>query len=507
MEHRWSAREANNFAAQMQGVCHEDVALLVYASRLLGAERGLVLHGGGNASVKGQRNDLFGQPQQILNIKGSGRDMAAALPGDFATLDLAAVRRLRTLDQLAEKDMANELRRSILDCSSPCPSIETMAHAFLPAKYILHTHADAILVLTNQQDGVEAIRTALGSQVIVVPYHRPGFALAKAAATAFESTPSARGMVWLQHGMVTWGANAEEAYTHMIELVSMAEEFAEQNSKPRSTTSVPGATETASQRLEQLAPIVRGILVRAHTREGELPAGAVVLPLLTQEVLDILGADRAHDVLVSPPLTSDHLIRTKALPLWVDGTDHEDGAAMAESLRMAIDGYGKNYLSYFERNANGQVTPYDAFPRLVLIPGTGALAAGGDMESALIARDIALQSLLAKDRIAAMGGTYQTPSEKDLFHMEYDPFQRAKLAGRPKQAMAGRTALVTGAAGAIGLGVCEELLRQGCAVALGDLPGERLATAVQELKATHGNLVLAAPFDVTDPKQSLERFP
>jgi len=264
--------------------------------------------------------------------------------------------------------------------------------------------------------------------------------------------------------------------------------------------------ESASRRLEQLAPIMRGILVRTCTREGELPGGAIVLPLLTQEVLDILGADRAEEVLVSPPLTSDHLIRTKALPLWVNGIDHEDGTAMAESLRKAIEGYGKNYLSYFERNSDGQVSPYDAFPRLILIPGAGVLAAGCDMESALIARDIALQSLLAKNRIAAMCGTYQTPSEKDLFHMEYDPFQRAKLAANPKQAMAGRTALVTGAAGAIGLGVCEELLRRGCAVALGDLPGERLTAAVQELTVAYGNRVLAAPFDVTDPKQVSSAF-
>jgi rhamnose utilization protein RhaD (predicted bifunctional aldolase and dehydrogenase)/NAD(P)-dependent dehydrogenase (short-subunit alcohol dehydrogenase family) len=506
MEYRWSGKDASNFAAQMKEVCHEDVALLVYASRLLGTEHGLVLHGGGNASVKGQRKDLFGQQQPILYIKGSGRDMAAAVPSDFAALDLCAVQRLRSLHELTENEMANELRRSMLDCSSPRPSIETLAHAFLPAKYIFHTHADAVLVLTNQRNGAEVARMALGPQVILVPYHRPGYALAKAAATAFESAPSAHGMIWQQHGIVTWGSTAEEAYTHMIELVSMAEEYAERNSKPRTTTSVPGITESASQRLEQLAPVVRGILVQACTREGELPAGAIVLPLLSQEVLDILGADWAHEVLVSPPLTSDHLIRTKALPLWVNGVDQENGTAMAESLRNAIDDYTKNYLAYFERNANERVSPYDAFPRLILIPGVGALAAGCDMESALIARDIALQSLLAKDRIASMGGIYQTPSEKDLFHMEYDPFQRAKLAARSTKAMTGRTALVTGAAGAIGLGVCEALLQRGCAVALGDLPGDRLTTAVQELTATHGNHVLAVPFDVADPKQVSNAF-
>ncbi len=501
MEHRWSVKEAKNLVAQMQGVCSEDVALLVYTSRLLGAERGLVLHGGGNASVKEQRNNLFDQLTQILVIKGSGRDMACAAPTDFAALELSALQRLRSLPRLAEKDMANELRRSMLDCSAPCPSIETLAHAFLPAKYILHTHADAVLVLGNQRDGAELVRSALGSQVILVPYHRPGYALAKAAAAAFDSAPSSRGMVWLQHGIVTWGESAEEAYTHMIELVSRAQEYAEQKSPPRAATAIATGIESAAHRLEQLAPIVRGVLVRACSPQGELPGGAIVLPLLTPEVLKVLSADRAKEVLVSPPLTSDHLIRTKALPLWVNGAEYDDEAAMAESLRKAIEDYGKNYLSYFERNTDGKISPYDTFPRLILIPGAGALATGCDMESALIARDIALQSLLAKDRIAAMGGTYETPSEKDLFHMEYDPFQRAKLAAKPKQAMAGRTALVTGAAGAIGLGVCEGLLRRGCAVVLGDLPGDRLTAAAQELAATHGNRVLAVPFDVTDPKQ------
>src|SRR5579872_7369487 len=158
MEHRWSAREAQEVAAQMQSACDVDTALLVYASRLLGAERGLVLHGGGNASVKTERADLFGQKRRTLSIKGSGRDMASAVPADFATLDLSALEPLRTLSQLTEKDMANQLRRSMLDCSAPYPSIETLAHAFLPPKYILHTHADAVLVLSNQRDGAETVR-------------------------------------------------------------------------------------------------------------------------------------------------------------------------------------------------------------------------------------------------------------------------------------------------------------------------------------------------------------
>jgi rhamnose utilization protein RhaD (predicted bifunctional aldolase and dehydrogenase)/NAD(P)-dependent dehydrogenase (short-subunit alcohol dehydrogenase family) len=502
MQYRWSAKNAKEFGASAQDGLRQDVALLVYASRLLGAEPGLVLHGGGNASCKGQSKDIFGEPQRVLYVKGSGRDMATIAREDFTALDLQALLRFRGLPHLPESEMANEMHKCMLDCSAPCPSIETLAHAFLPAKYVLHTHADAILVLSNQRDGAEALRATLGPHVAIVPYYRPGFNLAKAAAAAFEAEPDAHGMIWINHGIVTWGEHAEEAYARMIELVSLAEEYSAHHSV--ASVQVPvaaAAVELAQERVAKLAPIVRGMLVRECTEQGEARAGAVVLPLVSPEVLAILGADGAKNLLVSAPLTSDHLIRTKPLPLWMGNVQHEDADGMAEEIRKAIECYAAGYKAYFERHADGSTVPYDSLPRVMLVPGAGLLAAGCDMESAVIARDIGLQSLLAKSRIAAMGGQYQTPPEKDLFHMEYDPFQRAKLKRKCKQALTGRTALVTGAAGAIGSGICEELLRRGCAVALADLPGERLTSQVEELRAAYGERVLETPFDVTEPKQ------
>ncbi len=501
MRNRWSAKEAENFAAEARGTCSQEVASLIYASRLLGAEHGLVLHGGGNTSVKDEREDLFGRAQPALTIKGSGRDMARALPADFATLGLSPLQQLRQLSQLTETGMANELCRNRLNCSGPSPSIETLAHAFLPAKYVLHTHADAVLVLTNQEGGAEVTKAALGDDVILVPYHRPGFSLAKAAAAAYDAAPLSRAMVWLQHGIVTWGASAEEAYTRMIELVSRAEAYAEKKSRSPRSVAVSVTVEDAGGQLEQIAPVLRGILLRACADANQAPGKAIVVPLVSPEVLAILGGERAQELLVSPPLTSDHLIRTKPLPLWFELPEPADSAAVAASLRQAIDTYGQNYRAYVERNGKGKIPADDGFPRLIMIPGVGVLAAGCDIDSANIARDIARQSILAKDRIAAIGGAYQAPPEIDLFHMEYDPFQRAKLAAKQKLEMAGRTALVTGAAGAIGMGICEELLRAGCAVALGDLPGERLTSAAQSLAASHRNQVLAVPFDVTDPQQ------
>jgi rhamnose utilization protein RhaD (predicted bifunctional aldolase and dehydrogenase)/NAD(P)-dependent dehydrogenase (short-subunit alcohol dehydrogenase family) len=439
-------------------------------------------------------------------MKGSGRDMASVAPEDFAPLDLSGLLRLRTLAELSEIDMARELRRLRLDSASPCPSIETLAHAFLTARYVLHTHSDAILVLTNQKNGLELVQEALGPRTILLPYHRPGYTLAKAVASAFESVPKARGMVWMNHGVVTWGESAEEAYAMMIELVSLAEEYAGLNSTRKARSTVAADIESASRRIAQLAPIVRGILGRVEADTNEQQRGGIVLPLVTPEILEILATDGAKTFLVSPPLTSDHLIRTKPLPLWLDGLNYEYGTALADAVRKAVEAYGKNYRAYFERNTCGSTARYDPLPRLLLIPGAGMLAAGRDMESAIIARDIGLQSLLAKGRIMAMGGVYQSPLEKDLFHMEYALFQRAKLAARPQGPLTGHTALVTGAAGAIGSGVSEELLRQGCSVAIGDLPGERLVEAEKQLALRHRGRVLAVAFDVTDPVQVATAF-
>lgn len=507
MRNRWSAEDAENFIASFNGVCSADVAQLVYVSRLVGAEGGLVLHGGGNSSVKTSVVDIYGDSQAALFVKASGRNMANLMPQDFCALDLSALLRLRILPQLSESLMQIELRRRLFDPENPCPSMETLAHAFLPAKYILHTHADAVMVLTNQQGGRQKVAAALGEKALVVPYFKPGFALAKAVANALEASANCLGMVWMLHGITTWGNTAEEAYHRLIDLVTLAEEYAERSSAPRVHFQVcPGSVEEAMKRVVQVAPIVRGTLANYPKDEGAKRNSTIVLPLVTPTVLGILSRPGSKDLLVSPPLTSDHLIRTKPLPLWIDGLNYENSAAITEAVQQAVEVYAQQYQAYLVRNAKGKMVRYDPTPSLIFIPGLGVLAAGSDMESAAIARDIAAQSLLAKNLIAEMDGVYVTPDEEQLFHMEYDPFQRAKLATISEQSMSGRTALVTGAAGAIGLGICEELLRQGCAVVLSDLPGERFTATAQELMRTYGQLVLPVPFDVTNRAEVASAF-
>ena len=225
MENRWSENKANEFLSRYGPKWGEDLALRTYSSRLLGAETSLVLHGGGNTSVKATHTNLLGEQVPAIFVKASGFDMALIEPEGHSGLDLEYLLKLRKLPGLSNPQMVNEFRTHLFDCSSSTPSIETLVHAFLPKKFIDHTHADAVLALTNQLDGEKIIREALGERIIILKYVKPGFKLAKAAAEAFDAHPNAIGMVWMHHGLATWGDTAHESYSIMIELVTRAEQY------------------------------------------------------------------------------------------------------------------------------------------------------------------------------------------------------------------------------------------------------------------------------------------
>jgi rhamnose utilization protein RhaD (predicted bifunctional aldolase and dehydrogenase) len=233
LKSRWSDGEAARFLAEYGTERGEELALRTYTSRLIGQQEDIVLHGGGNTSVKGRWRNAWGEPIPAIYVKASGCDLARITPEGYAPLDLEYLRRLRTLAQLPDDRMANEFRTHLLDCHAPGPSIETLAHAFLPAKYVDHTHADAILALTNQAGGRERVREALGEGIVVLAYVRPGFDLAKEAVKALEALPKATGMVWMQHGLVTWGETARESYERTIDLIDAAEQYLENRAKRR----------------------------------------------------------------------------------------------------------------------------------------------------------------------------------------------------------------------------------------------------------------------------------
>ncbi|MCJ7504746.1 MAG: bifunctional aldolase/short-chain dehydrogenase [Acidobacteriia bacterium] len=507
MQNRWREDEATQFIANYAGRWGQDLPLCTYASRLLGAEEALVLHGGGNTSVKGTYTNILGEQILAIYVKASGHDMAAIEPAGHPGLDLAHLRKLRALPELSDELMLQEFRAHLLDPRAPNPSLETLVHTFLPAKYIDHTHADAILALTNQVHGDELVKQALGDQVIVLEYVRPGFQLAKAAAAAFDRNPGAKAMVWLRHGLVTWGETARESYDAMIELVTRAEELLAKRAARPLVVKVSTPLATAQERLPRVAPILRGLLAQPSGNADQPHLRVILQPLVNREVLDFVDSDRGRAVALTPPLTSDHLIRTKAWPLWIDAPAYDDPERLREQISRAIQDYAAAYEAYVERHAArlpGSLTRFDSLPRVVLMPGLGAVSAGKDVAAATIARDITAHTLAVKAQVAAMG-SYEGLPEAELFDMEYQSFQHAKL-GSSGLPLSREVALVTGAAGAIGSAISQELLQQGCHVAVTDLPGENLDTLVNELRAAFGDRVLGVPLDVTDQNSVATAF-
>jgi rhamnose utilization protein RhaD (predicted bifunctional aldolase and dehydrogenase)/NAD(P)-dependent dehydrogenase (short-subunit alcohol dehydrogenase family) len=507
MINRWSEQEAKQFIDKYGEKYGADLALRTYATRLLGSEESLVLHGGGNTSVKGIFRNVVGENVPALYMKASGFNLATIEPEGHTPLDLEYLRKMCALPKLSDDVMAGEFLTHRLDPNGAPPSIETLSHAYISAKFIDHTHADAILVLTNQPDGDKLIREALGEGVALVEYAKPGFRLTKNVVATYDANPQCQAMVWLQHGIVTWGETAQKSYSLMIELVTRAEEFAAKRAAKPLAVVMPSTLEEAQKRLAVAAPIVRGLLAESTGNADRPYRRMIVLPLVNQSVLDFLGSGGAKELAVTPTLTSDHLVRTKALPLWIDNPDYSDPAKLREQVAKGIETYKSEYEAYLKRNAAlmpAGMEPFDSLPRVVLLPGVGALCAGKDVRAARITHDITAQTLAAKGKIAAMG-SYRGLSEDHLFEMEYFSMQHAKL--NLNEAPLGReVAVVTGAAGAIGSAIAEGLLEQGCHVALTDLAGEALENLGAELKKHFGERVTTAPLDVTNPESVEEGF-
>jgi rhamnose utilization protein RhaD (predicted bifunctional aldolase and dehydrogenase)/NAD(P)-dependent dehydrogenase (short-subunit alcohol dehydrogenase family) len=508
MENRWSDDKAAKFIEKYGEKWGEDLAIGLFVATLIGAEDKLVLHGGGNSSVKTIRMNLLGERVPAIFVKASGYNMAFIEPNGFTGMDLNYLKKLRVLSNLSDQAMVNEFRTHFLDAYAATPSIETLVHVFIPHKFVDHTHPDAILALTNQTGGEELIKEALGKEIAVLPYFPPGFKLAKAVADKIDQNPSAHAMVLMRHGLVTWGETARDSYEIIIELAGRAEEFLRRHARnpvvPKRTTSVS----VAELRFTAIAPMLRGLLAKPTGDPDQPWERSILQPLINREILDIVDSTRGREIALTPPLTSDHLIRTKPFYLWMDSPEFDNLDKLREQISLALGNYAAAYDSYVDRYAADLpegVERMDSLPRVILIPGLGAICAAKDIAAAGIVKDIAAHTLTIKAQIAAMG-TYSGMEEKDLFEMEYRVLQHSKLQGDKPRPLARQVALITGAAGAIGSGIAHELLDQGCHVAVTDLAGETLTGFAHELKEKYGSRVVGIPMDITDPNSVADGF-
>ncbi|MEZ4321286.1 MAG: bifunctional aldolase/short-chain dehydrogenase [Myxococcota bacterium] len=471
MRNRYDEHEARAALDTWSGRHGEALALRTYTARLLGSEPALVLHGGGNTSVKAPFVDDTGVTRRALFVKGSGWDLATIEPQGHPAVDLDRLLPLRERTSMSDEDMVNAHRTRLFDASAPSPSVETLLHAFLPHAFIDHSHANAIVALSNVEGGRGHLERALGPEVAFVDYVMPGFQLAQAAAAAYEAHPGCTGLVLLAHGLFTFGDTARESYDRHIELVTRAEQYLDAHAP--AVPPAPRDLESARRAALAWVPQLRGLL-------GERW-------ILEHRVDDTLLAALEHPDLAhfaaSGPLTPDHTLRTKPWPWLVTGEP-------AHSLRA----FHTHYRAYFDTCSAGRsVKRLDPDPRVIWVPGAGIFGVGATRRDACIAADVAEHTLRVKHRAAGLG-PYRGLPPQDLFDLEYWSLEQAKLGKKAEPPLARRVAWITGGAGAIGVGVAAELLKAGAHVALVDHDVERLAVAVEVLDDPR---VMAFPADVT----------
>ncbi|HSW38859.1 MAG TPA: bifunctional aldolase/short-chain dehydrogenase [Acidobacteriota bacterium] len=508
MKNRWSDEKAARFIEDYGGKFGADLAIGLYTASLIGSERRLVLHGGGNSSVKTVHTNLLGEIIPAIFVKASGFDMAEIEPNGYIGLDLEHLKKLQGLSGLTDEEMVNEFRTHFLKASSATPSIETLVHVFVQHKFVQHTHPDAILTLSNQYDGETVLRKALGDDIEILGYSPPGFKLAKAVSAVLNNNPSAKAVILMHHGLLTWGDIAREAYERTIEIATSAENFIEKNARNPLVSVISTPQSLAESRFKAAAPIIRGLLAKADDNPDDPWKRVVLRPLIKKNILDFVDSDRGRAIALTPPLTADHLIRTKPYYLWVDDPQFDNPDEFRAQLSRCINSYTTAYTAYIEKYSETMppgINNIDILPRVLLIPGMGMICSGMDASDAGIVMDIAAHTIEVKTHIAAMG-EYCGMKENDIFEMEFRALQRAKLQGKKALPLSGKVALVTGAAGAIGAGIIEALLEQGCHVAITDLPGERLNAFVEEMRRLFGDRVMGTALDITDPESVSHGF-
>jgi len=447
MKNLWNPSEA-------AAIGKDPLSLRVYTSRLLGRDPSLVLHGGGNTSVKIEEKNLFGETESLLYVKGSGWDLATIRAQGFAPVKMDTLLKMAHLENLSDNDMVRVQKSAMTDPGAPAPSVEAILHAIIPYRFVDHTHADAVVAITNTPDGEAAIRKIYGDRILYIPYVMPGFILAR---KVYELTRDVDwkkydGMVLLHHGIFSFADDARESYDRMIRLVSQAEDYI----RSKNVFDLPVRQASGKEDLKALAHIRREV-------SKKMGGAAVVHFTQTPEAISYANLENIRNLATRGPLTPDHILHTRQSPVILS----QDTSP--EKTGTAIDDYAKNYQNYFNRHASSEMKCLDPAPRWAVWPGHGILSFGVNAKRAEVVSDILRHTVRAQQWAEGMGGWVALP-EKDLFDVEYWELEQAKLKkSGTAPALQGKVALVTGAASGIGRACVESLRAQGAAVAALDI--------------------------------------
>jgi rhamnose utilization protein RhaD (predicted bifunctional aldolase and dehydrogenase)/NAD(P)-dependent dehydrogenase (short-subunit alcohol dehydrogenase family) len=497
MKSGWVDRDAQALVADgVKAGIDAELALRIYTTRLLGRDRKLVLHGGGNTSLKTRVCDRLGEEIDVLRVKASGADMATLGPDGLPAIRLLPLRKMRAFDGIEDDELVGIERANLIDPAAPNPSVEVMLHAFLPHKFVDHTHATAVLSVIDQPHSEKRCADVFDGRLAYVPYLKPGFGLAKKAIEIFERAPDCEGLILSKHGIVTFGDSAREAYDRMIAMVSLAEDFIARNRKSAAASVSSEAVGKKATTAARVAPIVRG----ACSEKQDMIEGAwrrLVLEFRASDtVLNFVNRGDLERISQTGVITPDHTIRTKNWPLVLTAPQSDRLADFSGAARERGQAFAEHYRAYFARNnerVGATKTALDPLPRVVLVPGLGLFGLGRSKADAIVAADIAEAWLECVSDAEAVG-TFESISEADMFDCEYWPLEQAKLGTKKELPLAGQVAAITGAGGAIGSATAKAFAAAGAEVALLDV---NRAAAREQANALGGH-ALAVACDVTD---------
>jgi len=480
IENNYSPKDAAEWrSAGGEAPADQDLGERVYTSRLIGQNPDLVMHGGGNTSVKVRRENLFGESCDVLHVKGSGWDLDTILAAGLPGLWLDPLRDLRRLERLSDEQMVNVQRSNLLDSTSPNPSVETLLHAFLPHKYVDHTHATPFLILANLPDAAEICKEIFGSKLGIVPYIMPGFALAKKAAEVFEEDPTVEGLLLLGHGHFAFGDTAKQSYDLIISHTQAVAEFLNLKTPTKLKVRQP-------HQAHDILPVIRGLI-------GDMAGPEAPMPIMDMrngpEEVAFLERSDLEELAKRGTASPDHVIRIKGRPLVLRKSIWSAGRT---AIKSALDSYADEYRATFDRQAplaDQPKTILPADPKTIWMEGVGLIGLGANATAARIAGDLAVQNA----RVRAVGedaGGFFPIGEKDLFDIEYWSLEQAKLGKGTPPRLRGKVVMVTGGAGTIGFAIAKAFAREGAECFLIDMDQSMLERGLADLGSGHSGLVL-----------------
>jgi len=467
LKNDWLNYEAKKFTKKYKNLgISKDIALRVYTSRLLGKNKELVLHGGGNTSVKTSIKDMDGKNYEVLCVKGSGWDMANIEPEGLPAVKLEPLLAMKNKKYLSDEDMVSFQKRNLINIKSPNPSVETFLHAFLPFKYVDHTHSDAILNLTNRPGGLNFCKKIFGNKVSIVPYVMPGFMLAKKINEIYSKNPNINCLILMNHGIFTFDNGAKEAYSLMIKYVSQAER-AIKKLKVKKIKQIKSFSTKFD--IHEIAPVIRGLLSKNKDQKF------VINYRLNKHLKYFMNGKNVRSYSSKGTTTPDHVIRVKPFPLIITPKKNSSIDEFKTTANKAFENYRKKYINYFNVNkkkVKGKKVMLDTSPRVVLVQNVGMFSVGKDLNAAKIAGDLTETNAKV---IASVEETssYKFIPEKDLFAVEYWSLEQAKIK-KPKKLLEGNVVVITGSTGTIGFETYRMFKNYGAEVVLLDYNLERL---------------------------------